>query len=64
MKIMGGNLRVGDVMKIAWAGQSKAIVDILPYNGPLEWVGWIVVFVDGSRMSIDLFRHYECISRA
>ena len=64
LKILGENLRVGDALRIAWAGKSAAIVAFDAYTGPFDWVCRIAVLVDGSRMSISRGRYYECVRRA
>ena len=64
MKIMGENLRIGDVLRVAWAGKSVAIVAFEAYTGPLDWIGKVAVLADGSRMSISYGRYYECVRRA
>lgn len=64
MKIMGENLRIGDVLKIAWAGKSVVIVAFEEYKGTLDFVCKVAVLADGARMSITYGHYYECISRA
>lgn len=64
MRIMGENLRIGDVLRVAWAGKSVAIVAFEAYTGPFDWVCKVAVLADGARLSISYGRYYECISRA
>ena len=64
LEILGENLRIGDVLRVAWADKSAAIVAFEAYAGPFDWVCKIAVLADGSRMSISYGRYYECMRRA
>lgn len=59
-RILGENLRIGDVMKIDWANKVVMITAFEPYKGPLSWVCKIAKFSDGSHMSISFGQYYEC----
>lgn len=59
-RILGENLRIGDVVKTAWANKAAKITAFEPYKGPHAWVCKIAKFADGSRMSISFGQYYEC----
>lgn len=63
MKILGENLRIGDVM-LMWNRKPAMIVAFQEYKGTLDFVCKIAVFADGTRQSITYGHYYECISRA
>lgn len=61
MKIKGDELRVGDTLETKWTGHTSTIKRFHEYTGPLEFVCKIAEFLDGSKMSIDRDRYYECV---
>ena len=61
MKILGENLKVGDVLETRWMGHSSTIKCFHEYHGPFDFVCKVAEFYDGSRMSIDRDRYYECV---
>lgn len=61
MKIKGENLRVGDTLKTEWTGHVSTIKRFHEYRGPFGFVCKIAEFLDGSKMSIDGERYYDCV---
>lgn len=61
MKIKGENLRVGDTLRTKWAGHDSTIKRFHEYHGTFEFVCKIAEFLDGSKMSIDRDRYYDCV---
>lgn len=59
MKKASHELEVGDCMKMRWAGCDKVIKGFKPYNGPFDFIERIVIFSDGTRMSIEKGHYYE-----
>lgn len=60
MKIKGENLRIGDTIKTMWAGHNSTIKRFHEYRGPFTFVCKIAEFLDGSKMSIERERYYDC----
>ena len=60
MRIKGNNLKVGDTLKTIWMGHPSTIRCFHEYKGKLGFVSKIAEFYDGTRMSIEGERYYEC----
>lgn len=63
MRIIGKELREGDTLKTIWRGQPSTIKRFHEYRGTLDCVARIAEFYDGTKMSIDDERYYECVEK-
>lgn len=61
MKKQAEDLKPGDILKIIWAGHNSTIKCFHEYTGPLDFVLKIAEFFDGTRMSLEKGRYYDCI---
>lgn len=52
-------LQAGDTLKMRWCG-NKTIAKFVEYKGVFDFVDRIAVFTDGTRMSLEKNRYYEC----
>jgi len=60
MRIKGENLCIGDTLKTIWAGHTSTIKCFHEYKGPFNYICKIAEFHDGSKMSIERDRYYDC----